>query len=148
MQIHPAIHTVTLGVADLDRSYKFYKEGLGFATPHTPDHGIVLFITRGARFYIYPYDKLAEDAGFSPPFVKPANVCLGFGLGQACGSKAEVDEMLRRAASAGGRITKPAALAFWGGYSGYIADPDDYRWEFAYADAFKFSAEGALVLDK
>jgi len=61
--MEPRISVVTLGVADLERSYQFYKEGLGFPTKMTPDGGIVLFATSGSRMFLYPYTKLAQDVG-------------------------------------------------------------------------------------
>src|SRR5579859_2403439 len=69
--MEPRISVVTLGVADLNRSFKFYKDGLGFPTKMTPDGGIVLFATTGTRMFLYPYTKLAVDVGIEAP--RPAD---------------------------------------------------------------------------
>src|SRR5512135_3414338 len=67
LAMEPRISVVTLGVSDLDRSFKFYRDGLGFPTKMTPDGGIVLFATTGTRMFLYPYTKLAEDVGIAAP---------------------------------------------------------------------------------
>ena len=43
-----------------------------------------------------------------------------------------MDTLLEAAEVAGGNLVKPAEHTFWGGYSGYFADPDDHLWEVAY----------------
>ena len=59
--MEPRISIVTLGVMDIEKSYKFYKEGLGFPTSSTPDQGVIFFQTRGVCLGLYPYEKLIED---------------------------------------------------------------------------------------
>ena len=48
-----------------------------------------------------------------------------------------------RAERAGGRIVKPAATTFYGGYAGYFQDPDGHIWELAYMDMAAFPATTA-----
>ena len=55
----------------------------------------------------------------------------GFTIAHNMATRAEVDSVLRQAATAGASIVKPAADTFWGGYSGYFADPDGFLWEVA-----------------
>ncbi|WP_319470335.1 VOC family protein [uncultured Pseudodesulfovibrio sp.] len=63
------ISIITLGVVDLERSYRFYKEGMGFPTTKKPEDGIIFFQTGGTCLALYPLDGLAEDVdpGFRPP---------------------------------------------------------------------------------
>ncbi|WP_025739913.1 VOC family protein [Salinivibrio socompensis] len=138
------ISIITLGVADLSRSYEFYRQ-LGFPTHNHPEEGIVFFSTAGTRLALYAIDALADDikpgmsvsdAGFS-----------GITLAHNTRSKEEVDEVLALAKECGGRIVKPAQDVFWGGYSGYFADPDNHLWEVAYGDSWQFDDNGSLVLD-
>ncbi|WP_025673676.1 VOC family protein [Salinivibrio socompensis] len=138
------ISIITLGVADLSRSYEFYRQ-LGFPTHNHPEEGIVFFSTAGTRLALYAIDALADDikpgmsisdAGFS-----------GITLAHNTHSKEEVDEVLALAKECGGRIVKPAQDVFWGGYSGYFADPDNHLWEVAYGDSWQFDDNGSLVLD-
>jgi uncharacterized protein len=139
--MEPRVSLITLGVADLDRSYRFYKDGLGLPTTRTPDDGIVFFQTRGAGVALYPYGRLAEDVG--PGWDVPRSKFPGITLAHNVREKHQVDEVLELAAAAGAEIVKPAADVFWGGYSGYFADPDGYLWEVAWG-AFEFEEDGSL----
>ena len=121
------ISLITLGVADLKRALTFYRDGLGFPT-EGDNENIVFLKLAGAWLALFPRDRLAEDAqvgsagsGFS-----------GFTLGHNVASKQDVDETLRLAEKAGAKIIKPAQDVFWGGYSGYFADPDGFLWEVAW----------------
>jgi catechol 2,3-dioxygenase-like lactoylglutathione lyase family enzyme len=125
----PGLTVITLGVSDLARSRRFYCDGLGFSPG-----GVVLAL--------YPRDLLAKDAQLSPKG-------SGFGgvtVARNVGTKAEVDAALDAARAAGAKILKPAQEAFWGGYSGYFADPDSHPWEVAYNPHWKLDAEGRVVL--
>jgi uncharacterized protein len=132
---------VTLGVADLARSHRFYRDGLGLPTTRTPDEGIVFFATRGVAVALYPYERLAEDVG--PGWDVPRSRFCGITLAHNVRERHQVDEVLAQAAAAGAEIVKPAVEAFWGGYSGYFADPDGYLWEVAWG-AFAFEEDGSL----
>ena len=50
-------------MADLERSYRFYKDGLEFPTTRTSEEGVVFFQTGGVALALYPYTALAEDVG-------------------------------------------------------------------------------------
>jgi len=41
---------------------------------------------------------------------------------------------------------KPGQKTFWGGYSGYFADPDEYLWEVAFNPFWKLDPEGRVRL--
>ncbi len=143
--MEPRISIISFGVADFERSYRFYKEGLGFPTSGTLADGIVFFKTAGTRFAIYPVDKLAEEV--DGDFSAERGIFRTFTIAHNTRSKEEVGEVLALAAQAGGKIEKPASDVFWGGYSGYFSDPDGYLWEVAYADCWKFNDDGSLMLD-
>lgn len=143
--MEPRISIITLGVSDLNRSLKFYRDGLGFPTTMTPDDGIIFFKTSGTCFALYPIDKLAEDVG--PEFkVAPNAGFSGITLAHNARIKEDVDHILNSAVEAGGKLEKPAQDTFWGGYSGYFSDPDGYVWEIAYADSWKFNDDGSLIV--
>lgn len=143
--MEPRISIITFGVKDLERSYQFYKEGLGFPSSGAPADGIVFFKTAGTRFAIYPADKLSEevDGEFASA---PGKFCT-FTVAHNTRSREEVQEVLSLAEQAGGKIEKPAQDVFWGGYSGYFSDPDGYLWEVAFADCWKFNPDGSLELN-
>lgn len=141
--MEPRISLITLGVEDLERSYRFYKDGLGFPTTWSPEKGVVFFKTRGTCLALYLLDKLAEDVNPALKVKKPD--FAGISLAYNTRTKSEVDEVLKIAEKAGGRIVKPGQDAFWGGYSGYFSDPDGYLWEVAYG-AFDFNEDGSLKI--
>jgi catechol 2,3-dioxygenase-like lactoylglutathione lyase family enzyme len=143
--MEPRISIITLGVADLERSYRFYHHGLGLPTTHKPEDGIIFFKTGGVRLALYPVDKLVEDV--SPDFPGERSRFPGITLAHNTREKAQVDQILQQAVEAGGSIEKPAQDTFWGGYSGYFSDPDGYLWEVAYAESWEFNPDGSLVID-
>ncbi|NWG52808.1 MAG: VOC family protein [Hydrogenophilaceae bacterium] len=143
--MEPRLHIVTLGVADLERSYQFYHHGLGFPTTRKPESGIIFFQTGGACLALYPADKLAEDV--APDFPSARSRFSGVTLAYVARSKDEVRDILALAARIGGKLEKPAQDLFWGGYGGYFSDPDGHLWEVAYSDAWKFQPDGALVIE-
>ncbi len=138
------ISIVTLGVSDLEKSYRFYHEGMGFPTTRHPESGIIFFQTGGICLALYPLDKLAEDISPDLPVAKRG--FSGITLAHNTQSKAEVDAILALAKKAGGKIEKSAQNVFWGGYSGYFSDPDGYYWEVAYSDSWQFNSDGSLVI--
>jgi catechol 2,3-dioxygenase-like lactoylglutathione lyase family enzyme len=139
--VEPRVSLITLGVADLERSYRFYKDGLGFPTTGTPADGVVFFQTSGTTLALYPYDDLARDVG--PGWNEVRSRFTGISLAHNVRERHDVDAVLELAAAAGATIVKPAADTFWGGYGGYFADPDEYLWEVAWG-AFEFNEDGSL----
>ena len=127
----PRITVITLGVDDLERSLKFYRDGLGFPTQGIIgtefEYGAVAFfdLQHGLKLAIWARKDLAHEA----------KVPLGprsateFTLGHNVASKTEVDAVMARAKQAGAVITDPAHDAFWGGYTGSFQDPDGHVWE-------------------
>lgn len=139
--MEPRISLITLGVADLERSFRFYRDGLGLPTTRRPEDGIVFFQTQGATLALFPYGALADDVG--PGWDAPRARFSGITLAHNVRERAEVDALLGQAAAAGAEIVKPAGDTAWGGYSGYFADPDGYLWEVAWG-AFPFNEDGSL----
>ena len=140
--MEPRISLITLGVSDLQRSLRFYRDGLGLPTKWDGKKGVVFFTTQGVRFALYPFEDLAKDIGGE--FVgRPMPKFSGITLAHNVRERAEVDAVLERAAAAGARIEKPAQDSFWGGYAGYFSDPDGHLWEVAWG-AFPFLGDGSL----
>ena len=129
--MEPRISFITLGVADLERSTRFYEVGLGLPRLKSPPS--VSFFELGRTWLaLYPRELLALDAGV------PAGGSgfAGFALAHNVRSRQEADQLLQDAQAAGGSIVKPAQPAEWGGYSGYFADPDGFLWEVAWNPGF------------
>lgn len=127
----PRITVLTLGVDDLEKSVKFYRDGLGLPTEGIVgtefEHGAVAFfdLQSGLKLAIWPRADIAHDASISQTAHSPTE----FTIGHNVGSKEEVDAVVAQAKRAGARITKPAGKTFWGGYAGYFQDPDGHLWE-------------------
>jgi catechol 2,3-dioxygenase-like lactoylglutathione lyase family enzyme len=135
------INILTLGVDDLERSLRFYRDGLGFATEGIIgkefEHGAVaLFdLARGMMLSLFPREDLARDAGIKKTPPSPTE----FSIGHMVNSKKEVDLVMEQAKKAGAKIIKEAQDAFWGGYSGYFQDPDGHLWEVLWNPEFEVS---------
>ncbi|MCE7733307.1 MAG: VOC family protein [Candidatus Heimdallarchaeota archaeon] len=123
----PRISMITLGVKDLQRSIKFYQEGLDFPKVDSEPE-VAFFNLNGTWLGLYSREALAEDAMVSADSSGFNNFTLSHNLS----SEAEVDETFAQALSAGATESKPPQKVFWGGYSGYFKDPDGHLWEIAH----------------
>jgi catechol 2,3-dioxygenase-like lactoylglutathione lyase family enzyme len=135
------ISLITLGVTDLERSRRFYEQGLGWRPGYVSEE-VVFFQAGGMVFALFPRDALAADlrqsssgSGFS-----------GIALAHNVRTREEVDAVLAEAAAAGATILKPAVEAPWGGYSGYFADPDGHPWEIAWNPHWPIAEDGSVRL--
>lgn len=122
---------ITLGVDDLDRALRFYRDGLGLPTPGMVgtefEHGAVVFIQlqAGVNLALWPRASIAHDSGLP---VTPRSA-TEMTLGHNVRSREEVDAVMAQAEKAGAIIVKRAHETFWGGYAGYFQDPDGHLWE-------------------
>lgn len=129
--MQPRISMITLGVADLDASIRFYQHGLGFPKMDSPPE-VAFFTLNGSWLGLYGHDALAADATV-PAY---GTGFKGVALAHNVASEAEVASVLSQAVDAGAQLIKAAQRTDWGGYSGYFADPDGYLWEVAYNPFF------------
>lgn len=133
---------ITLGVADLERSRAFY-ERLGARRKVADTQGIVFFQMGGMGLALYPRAELAADARVPP---SEGGGFPGFTLAYIARDREEVDRVLAEAVAAGATLRKPAQDVFWGGYSGYFADPDGFLWEAAWNPFVTLTEDGAVIL--
>ncbi|MES2048046.1 MAG: VOC family protein [Pseudomonadota bacterium] len=125
------ITVITVCVDDLEKSFKFYHEGLGFKSEGIIgkefEYGAVAFfdLQPGLKFAIWPRKSLAQDSGLPLGSASATELSLGHNVS----SMAEVDAVMEQAKNAGAVIVKPAQETFWGGYAGYFQDPDQHLWE-------------------
>jgi uncharacterized protein len=136
---------VTLGVSDLDRSVRFYRD-LGWEQRGDPAVGITWFKTSGSWIGLFGYDALGEDTGSRVVAAADQPAYRGITLAINLPSEGEVDRAFARVEQVGGRIVKPATRAEWGGYSGYFADPDGHLWEIAFAPGFPVDQHGRIEI--
>jgi hypothetical protein len=131
LQVKPRITILTLGVDDLNRSLRFYRDGLGLTTQgivgENFEYGAVVFfdLQTGLQLAIWPRKNIARDAGVLSGAPCPTE----FTIGHNVSSREEVDEVMEQAENAGAVIVKAAQATFWGGYAGYFQDPDQHLWE-------------------
>lgn len=132
------ISVITLGIADLARSRRFYAEGFGWR-PVFENQEIVFYQMNGLVLGTWRRESLAEDMR------RPAAPSAGFSLAHNVGSAAEVQPLLDRLAAHGGQVLRPADAPRHGGMRGYVADPDGHPWEIAWNPAWPIDAEGRVT---
>lgn len=134
----PRITVITVGVDDLEKSLRFYRDGLGLATQGIIgkefEHGAVAFfdLQAGLKLAIWPRKSISHDADI--PLGLPSRT--EFTLGHNVSSKEEVDTVMEQARKAGAMIVRQAHDTFWGGYAGYFEDPDRHLWEIVWNPQF------------
>ncbi|WP_108397557.1 VOC family protein [Devosia submarina] len=127
----PRISVITLGVADLEQSLTFYRDGLGLPTEGIVgrefEHGAVAFfdLSGGLKLAIWAQDDIAHDTGLPKQPVSSTAITIGQNVLQ----REEVDKTLEAAQQAGAEIIKAPQDTFYGGYAGYFRDPNGHMWE-------------------
>lgn len=139
--MEPRLSIVTLGVADVGKARQFY-ELLGFKASAASQDSITFMDAGGVVLALYGRDALAEDAHEATS--KPG--FSGVSLAHNCRSEVEVDQVIADAVAKGATLKKPAQKVFWGGYSGYFADPDGHLWEVAFNPFFPLDNSGRIQL--
>lgn len=132
---------ITLGVADLARSRDFYARWGWRPHPASQD-SVTFYQMNGAVLGLFGIADLAADQG------RPG-ASLGMGamtLAQNCNDRVETDAVFDAAIAAGATVLKRPEPVFWGGYSGYFADPDGHVWEIAHNPFWPLAEDGALNL--
>jgi uncharacterized protein len=133
------VSLITLGVADVEASKRFYERlgwHVGLDVQET-----VFFQIGGAVLCLWGRDKLAEDCG-----VTDGGSWGGVALAHNVGSREDVDGIIEQARAAGARIGREPAETFYGGYAGVFIDPDGHPWEVAHNPGFALGDDGSLTL--
>ncbi len=136
---------VTLGVANVPASRSFY-ERLGWKASSVGGDDIAFFQVGCLVFALYGRGELAKDACLPDQGGSQGGGFGGFALAYNVREKPEVDAVIAQAVAAGAKLLKPARDAFWGGYSGYFADPDGHPWEVAWNPGFEILDDGSIKL--
>ncbi|HYH14272.1 MAG TPA: VOC family protein [Flavisolibacter sp.] len=132
---------ITLGVADVQTAANFYENKFGWTKAKTSNADIVFFQLNGIQLALYAKEKLAEDANSSAV----GSGFKAFTLSFNTRTINEVDELMTILKQRGVTIVKAAEKAVWGGYSGYVSDPDGNLWEIAYNPFLPLDAKGNIV---
>lgn len=136
--MQPRISMITLGVSDLDKAVRFYRDGLGFPQMESPP-SVAFFTLNGSWLGLYGWEDLAEDAQVN----SRGDGFRGVTLAHNVHSEEEVDRIINVALSAGATLSKKAQKSDWGGYSGYFKDLDGHLWEVAHNPFFWVGPEDA-----
>ena len=142
MSLDPRISLVTLGVEDVARATAFYEK-LGWKKSSASQDSVTFIQLKGTVLGLFSREALAHDA-------QVENTPKGFSgvtLAHNVTSERGVDAVFKFALSCGATEIKKPEKVFWGGYSGYFADPDGHLWEIAYNPFFPLNAEGHVVLE-
>lgn len=132
---------VGLGVDDLEASNRFYEDVFGWEKMPSSNENISFFQLNGILLSLYPREKLAEDAQVSAE----GQGFKAFSLAYNARTKEEVDGLVNDLVGKGARLVKQPEEVFWGGYSGYIADPDDNLWEIAFNPYLPLDEKGNAI---
>ena len=119
---------LTLGVKDLKVSIDFYENKFGWQRSEASSENMIVYSLNGVLLSLYPREELAKDANMSPD----GEGFRGFTMAHNLNSEQEVDNLFKELKAKNVQIVKAPEKVFWGGYSGYIADPDGNLWEIAY----------------
>jgi catechol 2,3-dioxygenase-like lactoylglutathione lyase family enzyme len=139
--MEPRLSLITLGVADVARARSFY-ESMGWKASSASTPEVAFLRGRGIVLSLFPREELAKDATVAPG----GSGFRGITLAHNVVRKEEVAAILEEAVTAGARIIKPAQDVFWGGHSGYFADPDGHLWEIAWNPHFPLNDRGEVTL--
>ena len=131
------IAVVTLGIADLARSKRFYAEGFGWAPVFENDE-IAFYQMNGLVLGTWLKSALAED------MQRDGDGIPAFALAHNVGDEAEVAPLMARLVAAGGTLLREGDAPPHGGFRGYVADPDGHAWEIAWNPAWPIDAEGRV----
>jgi uncharacterized protein len=133
------ISAITLGIADLARSRRFYVDGFGWSVAFE-NHEIIFYQMNGLVLGTFLKALLEED------MQRAASAQSGaFALAHNVGSAQEVEPVMQHLITAGGRLLRPADTPPHGGFRGYIADPDDHAWEIAWNPAWTINDQGHVT---
>ena len=135
------INIVTLGVSDMKRARAFYEK-LGWKASAASRESITFFQGNGTVLALFGRSELAHDANVSDQPTGFAGVTLAYNVA----SKADVDTVFAHALACGAKALKTPQDVFWGGYSGYFADPDGHMWEVAWNPFFPQDEQGRIQL--
>ncbi len=134
---------ITLGVTNLKVSSDFYEQKFGWQRLKSSTDDIVFFKLNGLILSLYSREKLAEDATIPAA----GHGFPGFTLAYNVRRQEEVDELISDLEQKGVRIVKRPQKVFWGGYSSYIADPDNHLWEIAHNPFLELDQDGQVIAE-
>lgn len=140
--MQPRVDFISLGVRSVAASRRFYAEGLGWPVhKEFPDDVVFIQVNHGLILSLWKAGQMQAEAGVDAPGQVP---CIT--LSHNLPSTADVDRVMAEAAAAGAKVVAEPVTQPWGGYTGYFADPDGFRWEIAYNPTWAVDDAGEVTV--
>jgi catechol 2,3-dioxygenase-like lactoylglutathione lyase family enzyme len=139
--MQPRVDFISLGVRSVAASRSFYVEGLGWPVHREFPEVVFIQANHGLMLSLWEASQMQSEAGVDAPGPVP---CIT--LSHNVGSAAEVDEVMAEAKAAGAAVVSPPKTQPWGGYTGYFADPDGFRWEIAFNPTWSVDDAGRVTV--
>ncbi len=133
------ISVITIGVADLARSRRFYVDGFGW-TPVFENEEIIFYQMNGLVLGTWLQPALEAD-------MQRRGLCRpgAFAMAHNVSGRDDVQPLIDRLGRAGGTILRSGDAPEHGGFRGYVADPDDHAWEIAWNPAWSIDEHGMVA---
>jgi catechol 2,3-dioxygenase-like lactoylglutathione lyase family enzyme len=140
--MQPRVDFISLGVRSVPASRAFYADGLGWPVlKEVPGEVVFIQVNHGLMLSLWAVRQMQAEAGVSAPGPVP-----GITLSHNLGSPEDVDRVMAEAVAAGAAVIAEPVTQPWGGYSGYFADPDGFRWEVAYNPGWAVNDDGTVTV--
>ncbi|WP_353712382.1 VOC family protein [Arthrobacter sp. K5] len=140
--MQPRVDFISLGVRSVAASRRFYVDGLGWPVHReVPDEVVFIQANHGLILSLWDAGQMQAEAAVDAPACVP---CIT--LSHNVGSAEQVDQVMAQAESAGAAVVAPAKTQPWGGYTGYFADPDGFRWEIAFNPTWTVDDGGQVTV--
>lgn len=135
------ISYLTLGVRNLKESENFYSNLLGWKKTEESTGNIIFYKLNGLILALYPVEALASDAETVPG----AKCFSNFTISYNTRTKAEVDDVIFKLEKHGVKVVREAETVFWGGYRGYVSDPNGFMIEIVYNPKAEMDEAGNIL---
>ena len=123
-------------------SRRFYVDGLGWPVHReVPDEVVFIQANHGLILSLWDAAQMRAEAAVDAPAAVPSIT-----LSHNVGSAEQVDQVIAQAESAGASVVAPPKTQPWGGYTGYFADPDGFRWEIAFNPTWTVDDGGQVTV--
>ena len=139
--MQPRVDFISLGVRSVAASRRFYVDGLGWPVHREFPEVVFIQVNHGLMLSLWDAGQMQAEAKVDAPASVP---CIT--LSHNVGSAADVDEAMAQAEAAGATVVSSPKTQPWGGYTGYFADPDGFRWEIAFNPTWTVDDAGQVTV--
>ena len=134
-----SVSVITLGIADLNRSRRFYGDGFGWSTVFE-NNDIAFYQMNG--FVLGTFFRASLEVDMNRTDLAGPGA---YALAHNVPAQDDVAPLMERLVTAGGTVLRPADAPAHGGFRGYVADPDGHAWEIAWNPAWTMDKAGHVT---